>query len=177
MKRAGDAANWKPGCLFPFAVRAILESRNQRKNTACDELKLDKIWWGINEKKKKEEERKEKKRKRVFLYQKRFFSENCLKLQHFPHWFPQEAMHCYLKPKRFLSHYKEKLRHTQTAQNLVMHGFKNVPLSSVYFPQSRQLDRQMRVYSVTLKKRCGNKTMMEQNTGDLKDYKTICCCC
>lgn len=38
-------------------------------------------------KKKKEEERKGKKKreKGVFLYQKRFFSENCLKLQHFPH--------------------------------------------------------------------------------------------
>ena len=59
----------------------------------------------------------------------------------------------------------------QTAQNLVMHGFKNGPSRLILFP-SVQTDRQMRVCSVTLKKRCGNKTMMEQNTDDLKDYKT-----
>lgn len=52
-ERAGDTANWKlqswPFVLF-FRQELFLESRNQKENSACNELKLDTIWWGINEK-------------------------------------------------------------------------------------------------------------------------------
>lgn len=62
-ERAGDAANWKPRSwpFVPFLQSgAILESRHQKENSACNELKLDKMWWGINEKKKKKKEKEEK---------------------------------------------------------------------------------------------------------------------
>lgn len=33
-----------------FQAGAILKSRHQKENSACAELKLDKMWWGTNEK-------------------------------------------------------------------------------------------------------------------------------
>lgn len=48
-------------------------------------------------KKRKKEKEKKKREKGVFLYQKRFFSENCLKLATLSTFGSlQEAMHCYL---------------------------------------------------------------------------------
>lgn len=98
-ERAGDAANWRPRSwpfvLF-FQAGAILEGRHQKKNSACDELKLDKMWWGING------ERKENKRgKWTFHYQRGSFLKTASNYSTLHIHFTPGSFALYLESKRF----------------------------------------------------------------------------
>lgn len=116
-KRAGDAANWKPQS-WPFVLfsqaRAILESRHQKENSAWDELKLHKMWWGINEKKER------KKEQGAFCTRRGSFLKTASNYSTFYICFTPGMVVSYLAPKCVLPHYEEKLRHMQMAQSLVV---------------------------------------------------------
>ena len=126
-------------------------------------------------KKKRKKEKGKKKRKRESFFTRRgSFLKTASNYNTFHIWFTPGSFALLPKTKTLFITLQEKLRQMQTARIWWCMASRMALLGSFYFPQSRQSDRQMRVYSVTLKKRCGNKTMMEQNTGDLKVYKTIC---
>ena len=125
-------------------------------------------------KKRKKEKGKKKKRKRESFFTRRgSFLKTASNYNTFHIWFTPGSFALLPKTKTLFITLQGETEADANSPNLVVHGFKNGPSRLILFP-SVQTVRQMTVYSVTLKKRCSNKTMMEQNTGGLKVYKTIC---
>lgn len=88
-------------------VRGYSGKQHQKKTSAWDELKLDKMWWGINVKKKEKKKKRKKGKRSLSLPEGALFWKlpQIITLSTFGSL--QEALHCYLEPKRFLSHYEE----------------------------------------------------------------------
>lgn len=115
-ERAGDAANWKPrswpfvlffrqGLFWKADIKRKIQPVMSWNWTKCDEAYM----------------KKNERKKRAFLYQKGLCSENCLKLQHFPHLVHSRKLCIVPRTKTFFAPcYEEKLRQMQMAQKWIV---------------------------------------------------------